>query len=847
MSIREFLRPGYGKIKLKDTELTSYKTATLNLITGNESGFLVLDIDNPTCENAKKLLNERITESDCLVYSSKYTRNDVMNGKCNYKVIYKYKGEKIPKKKYNKDIEVFYNSKYDVAIRGKRDDNYEYVITGKPQEVSYDINDYLQAHVPFDYLGTKKRKTVKKEVKLKEETKETEKVEVIEDSPVDFVEANEPVSIDEFRKVVGLFVELPGVITQKNDTLLTFSCLFPERHTSKNFAYAFKRNGVYVCRCQGMVCEPDYRELNAKVYNYTKSSMKLSGQEGFPEDLDKNGVNVYVAPTGYGKTNAIVGEMINAINNKNKTLIILQSKEAIVRLLNRFDELTDRKLETMLNLQKIYIYDSDHKDKEEHEQKVDRADVIISHHYYFINAGNLLTYFNDSWEMLARPNLKVIIDEAHSFIEMASRIDLEVGGLYEPEPKLDENTRTSYKFSIKSLKQDTMQTLMEQEKLVFRTDCIESDMSGYGTVSLKRAYRLYDGVPQMDIYKTIKSRFKLISKSQEKELFYEYYVNPEVKPMKPNAIDNTSNALNLLLDSADSCTLSLNIGDDIGRRKIGTLSLALYHHKLLERVLTTPKKVILTTATMDEYHYKILDTVCKVNKYCINDKIQKATHIVLLRNDDVNSSRARQRVLECTSDLNAKALMFMPTIDKAKEVIKKFPNMMLNDNDLYCVGKRKNSLDYVDNIERNVTVAGLESGVSKGYNFIEEIDNMCPGFELLYFDKNPISPKIIKKHIIGSEIYDVTSDYNLSTFAQAIGRAFRKSKDVLCIAFNSVEEETYQAVKAYLERYTTAQIHEDVLSKTNIKLCMSSYIKTLDMKEMKRKMSNNRLFCELYN
>ena len=62
--------------------------------------------------------------------------------------------------------------------------------------------------------------------------------------------------------------------------------------------------------------------------------------------------------------------------------------------------------------------------------------------------------------------------------------------------------------------------------------------------------------------------------------------------------------------------------------------------------------------------------------------------------------------------------MFMPTIDNAKDVVAKYDNMICCDNGWYTICKRVSQEDYVDNFKRNVIVCGLESSVSKGYNFI---------------------------------------------------------------------------------------------------------------------------------
>lgn len=145
----DYLSAGVGKKKL-NKPLLSPDTTTVNLKSGSDTGYLVLDIDNPYSKGARDMLKQ-ITLDNFIVYSSEYSIEDVLSGKCKYKVIFKYDGKDIPRKKKNIAVECFY--KHPIAIAGRRDDGYEYVNNnGKVREIYFDINDYLEETVPFKFL-----------------------------------------------------------------------------------------------------------------------------------------------------------------------------------------------------------------------------------------------------------------------------------------------------------------------------------------------------------------------------------------------------------------------------------------------------------------------------------------------------------------------------------------------------------------------------------------------------------------------------------------------------------------------------------------------------------------------
>jgi hypothetical protein len=148
---------------------------------------------------------------------------------------------------------------------------------------------------------------------------------------------------------------------------------------------------------------------------------------------------------------------------------------------------------------------------------------------------------------------------------------------------------------------------------------------------------------------------------------------------------------------------------------------------------------------------------------------------------------------------------------------------------------------------RNVTLAGLESSVAKGYNYLEEVETSSYGFELIYFDSSPVSPQIVKKYIDDNgKLEDYENDYNISVFAQAIGRALRKQKETLTLAINSIDTYSYEMIKTYLRTYTNAELLEDDLNITNIKVSLSGYLRQFDMRDLRNRLRSNNLFQRLY-
>lgn len=844
--LKEHYVAGYGKQANPKISILNPNVTTLHLNTGEESRVLVVDVDEPDTPYAYAV-RDKMRRNDFIVYSSQYTLNDVFNGKCKFKVFYEYHGVRLPRKKKNKAVEILYGKNNLAGFAGKRGDGYEYVISSLSENeikpLHFDINDVVEHKVEkFDLFAGKEKleKKKEKEEEKKEEAKKTDHVADDHD-----VLGHEKVDIKEFQNLlqeVGTNIdELPEMV--KKGDILTFPCLFRSVHNDKKNAnaYAFKKDGFYIAKCHGQICNQEYWELNKELKEAVLNRMHFENSKGFGEFDEKT--ILFKAPTGWGKTEAIAEEALKAINTREKTLILLQNKEAIVRLSDRINHKSNGAFESLYQMGKIYIYTSENK-SQEHEMAVERADVIISHHYYFANAGNILTYFKDSMSILEQDDLKVIIDEAHTYTELATRLDLEVGGLYKRDSFAGMELWTS---NQKALTADDIQGDDDYQII---TECLDATVNDFHSVELQKQWKVYPQVDYLDVVSEIENHpnYTKMNEFQEDEVHYDVYINRDVKEVKENSLENENEGLHLLTDSAERVIIAKSQGDELKRKQLGRITFTAFHTQILKRVLQKPRQVILTTATWEDYHNDIVTAITPLHKEEVVEKIGKIGKIILLRASERKPARIRKKVLETTNDVNAKALLFFPTIAKAREVAKEYENIMLNDNGMYAIGKRKSSLDYVDNFVRNVTVAGLESSVAKGYNYLEEVeDNGSNGFELLYFDKKPVSPVVIKKYFDkDGNLKDYQSDYKWSAFAQAIGRAFRKSKDTLCVAINDINEADYKIIRNYLAEETNAEIIEDELNIMNIKISIPSFIQSVGFDSIKDQLKDNRLFKRVY-
>lgn len=647
----------------------------------------------------------------------------------------------------------------------------------------------------------------------------------------------EKTSIAEFKELaLQVLPSVPNII--KKDELLTFPCLFPEEHSDlKNAnAYAFKKDGMYFAKCHGEVCSHRYEELNRQLKDIQLNKIDFKTTRSF--DIDDNGVTVYLAPTGWGKTETIADECLTAVNDGRKLVVVLQNIEAIHRLIGRMGDRSGEheKVKSMVDNDIIYVFTAENKD--DYKVKFEKARVIITHHYYFKNAGDILTKYQSTVDLLNLPNVELIIDEAHTLLELSTKIDLQIGGLYE---KHSYDGLVTYRKNRKSLLNEDL----AETTLIRKTDVIEPKLNDYGNVDLTFNHKLYDDVKYIDIYTAVRERLTLVNTFNEEYMQYQYYKN--YRPSEPNinSLDSTKGVIDDLVEPCDYAVIGVNIGDDIKRRNIGDFNITFHHYQIINEILNKPKKVILTTATMNDYHYHILDRVVKYNVIDIKDKIEKVKTIVLLRNVDKNSSRKRSTILGEIDDNNIPSLLFMPTIAKAKRWLSILKNSMLNDNGIYSIGERKSATDYLDNVARNITLVGLESSVAKGYNYLEETQG--GGFEVIYFDNEPVSPPTIKKYPqMNDTLKDYKSTYNISTFAQAIGRAFRKDKQVLTLAFNKIEDETFEDIIEYLDSATNSRVITDELNLTNLKIATFSMVKNENYEIISKRLQNNELFASIY-
>ena len=650
----------------------------------------------------------------------------------------------------------------------------------------------------------------------------------------------EAVDIHTFRRLLLQVLptkEIPNIIKKNN--LLTFPCLFPDEHSDvKNaHAYAFVKNGMYFAKCHGEVCSDRYVELNKQLREFQLREFSFQSSRKF--NVEGDGISVFLAPTGWGKTETIADECLSAINDGRRLVVVLQNIEAIQRLIGRMGDRSgeEEKIKSLVDNGVIYVFTAEN--KEDYKFKFEKAQVIITHHYYFKNAGDIITKYQSTIDLLNLPDVELIIDEAHTLLELATKIDLQIGGLYE---KQTYDGLTTYRKNRKSLSQEDLDDLY----LIRKTDVIEARLNDYGNVELHYNTKLYDDVKYIDIYKNIQDNLKLVTSFTEGHMVYRYFENPNPTAPDINALDSASNAMEDLIKPCDYALVGINIGDDIKRKNIGDFNVTFHHYQILKEILNLPKKVILTTATMNDYHYEILDRVCKYDIVDIQDKVDKVKTIVMLRSEDGNASRKRNGILNQLNDNNIPSLIFMPTIAKAKRWLSLLNNSMLNDNGIYSIGERKSATDYLDNVERNLTLVGLESSVAKGYNYLEETQG--EGFEVVYFDNEPVSPPTIKKYpMLDGRLRDYKSTYNISTFAQAIGRAFRKDKDVLTLCFTKIEDETFNDVVNYLEQATSSRVLVDELNITNLKIATYSMVRNENYEQIKVRLKGNKLFESIYD
>lgn len=818
-----------GKITLVNTPIDSMETKTLKIVTGSKTNLLVVDVDDPTSQENKTLLT-KISPNDCFVVSTQYTLEDVFSGMCRYKIIYRYNSDKElsnPRTKKDENgntipqpVEIFYNSSKSCSVIGARSDGYEYKMYNKITDIHFDLNDVVQYKLNFKLTGKSQGND-----KLNREEKEEKLI-----LPNDCQE----VDADELFQILTRLLGKSPSITKKNEHLLTFPCLFPEMHSKKNYAYAYKQNGYYVCKCQGIVCESEYIELNKAIRNEYASNV-VWNFKGFGIDTSVGEkVKLYIAPTGSGKTENIAQEVLNAISQNRKLLVVCQSKEAITRLKNRVNYYSNGALPTLEMSGRLFTWISENNDGKLDENFI-KANVILTHHYYLANAGDVLTFYPALQQILSISNLEVIVDEAHTWLELASQLSLECGGLYQ---KI-----TSNRYQENRERLTLEQWEERKDKFEEITKCLEPTLTDFGTIELRKQYKVYKSLDYIDLITEIDNRFSpIIDYKDEDCTEYKLYRNIAPKNITPNNLEDCNDVIDLILDPSEYILVSRLKGDDTPRKTIGRTIVNIYYYSLLRMIFDRVKSVILTTATMTDYHFNILDRVCKYDTIKIEEQISKIDTVVILHKTKDTRRNIRKQILDSLNDTNARALMFMPTIDNAKDVVAKYDNMICCDNGWYTICKRVSQEDYVDNFKRNVIVCGLESSVSKGYNFMEEVGDKAEGFDIVYFDNEPVSPDVLKKYVsVDGKIVDYYDTYAMTTFTQAIGRALRKEKKQLTLCLNNISPKLIGAIKSYLEQTLSCRIVDDELNLTNLKV---STLK--DIEDSNNDLSENLLYQELY-
>ena len=828
--ITEFLVSADGKKTLPNTPLDSMEVKTIKIITGAKSHILVIDVDDPTSIENTRLLS-KISENDLIVISSQYELSDVFEGKCRYKVLYNYNSDKElsnPRTKKDENgntipqpVEIFYNKNKLASIIGKRHDGYEYKMYNHLTDIHFDLQDIVNYKINFKLTG----KSQGNEAVIKEEKKDND---IILPSDCEEVDALELTQI-----LTRLLGQCP-TITKKNKTLLTFPCLFPEMHSKKNYAYAYKYGGYYVCKCQGVVCESEYIELNNAIRKEYTNNI-IWNFDGFGIDTNSgNKVKLLIAPTGWGKTEKIAQEILNYISTNRKLLVVMQSKEAINRLKGRINFFSNGALPTLEMSGKIYTWISENNDGKLDESFM-KANVIITHHYYLANAGDVLTYYPALEQVLNTPQLDIIVDECHTWLELCTQLSIECGGLYQ---KI-----TSNRYQENREKLTREQYDERKDKLEEITNCLEPTFTDYGTIELRKQYKVYKSLEYIDLVSEIDKRFAPIIDYKMDDLTeYKLYKNPNPSSMIPNSLEDCSSCLDLILNPSEYILTSKLLGDDTPRRTIGRTIVNVYHYGLLKMIIDRCHSMILTTATMTDYHFNCLDRVCKYDRIEIKQPISKIGRVVLLHKTRDTRRNIRKQILDNMNDTNARALMFMPTIDNAKDVVAKYDNMICCDNGWYTICKRVSQEDYVDNFKRNVMVCGLESSVSKGYNFMEEVGDNADGFDIVYFDSEPVSPDVLKKYVsVDGKIVDYYDTYAMTTFTQAIGRALRKEKPQLTICLNNISPRLIEAIKNYLEQTLTCEVIVDELNLTNLKISTMK-----DIVDSNNDLIENMLYQRLY-
>lgn len=647
-------------------------------------------------------------------------------------------------------------------------------------------------------------------------------------------EANDTVDIEEFLAHISSYGPLKNkkrMVQKKNENLLTFKCLFDDEHSSMRDAnaYAFKRDGIYVAKCQGEVCHHSYDKLNKHLQKFTPINFNydLEQMKSLPFSESKP-MTVYRAPTGSGKTTRIITEMMRAFNESDRIFIVLPSKTHIQELLKRYND-TTKDLSVIENSRKLFIFTSETND-DNFRLNVTAANVIITHHHYLKTKGHLGIKYGKIKDIYSQAST-VIIDEADRFLDLVHSNTLLVGGLYRKMQRFDGSI--IHKKNIKSL---TLDDLSEEYQI--KTNILEPVFTSFQTIEFHSKHEIVEGLGYLDMVETLTEEFVKIKELKLDNFHYEFYVNLDPKPLEDKIIDegDIPDAISLALRSANAATLIYNEGDNYKRKQIGDVNLVLTYHDILKDLKAHPR-VLLTSATFTDYHFDILDDHEVIDG---EQKLKDVKRIVVLRNGKY-STNTKKQVLSFVSDNKVMTLSFFGTKAVAEAQRRRYPDStMFVDNGVYSVAKRNNIKDHIQ--QRTVTLVGLESVMSVGYNYLEEVEG--DGFELLYFDKIPLSPDFTKYYLDETKVKEIKQAYNLNVYLQAVGRAFRMEKEELTIVFNEIEDETYDLLLDKLREISNAAIIEAEYSLSNLK---ASVYRHLERLAEEKGISIDRLFKAYLN
>lgn len=823
-----------------------YSAKTIGLKSGEISGIICLDVDIPNSNDNKKLI-PFLEKTDWIIHSNKFTLEDVFAQKCKYKVFFKYDGEKIARTK-NKSVEVFYDKV--IAVAGSKDLDEEYCFSYdcEIRNINFDINEILEFKVKkFNLLKQDKKKV------SKVKRKKIEKIEKEKEIAIEIEEHSEKCSIEEFKSILKSIKHpfIPAMNYKRDKKIIALNnCLFPDHHSNPIRAGIKKINGIYKCFCFGEACEGsgDYFKLNQKIETLYHSQKKYNfGENKNWNDLATGEVHVLHAPTGWGKTETNISDIMNFFNEignnlSKKKIVMVQHKAAIDALIRRLQEKMGKEIYLeLLKNGRIMIWTGDVKIQSgAFENKIRKASVIITHHFYAFPQGDLIL-FHEKWKWIMKEfNPDLIIDEAQTFIETATRKDVKIGACYKRD--------FSGKW-IQNREKFTKQQKLENPYIKTIGDCLEfSKHKIFKSVSLRQNSELYQEVKYVNLFNEIKQRFKILNDWEENNWRYIHLINEKTTYplMKGEENENNSSYIDNLLNPTSAAIISINIGDEIPRKTIGDVYVSFFHEQFVNFIIKCSSRLILMGATINENHVAIIKNQLEnknLNEIIIPEKIDKSDNIVLLvkENDLINT---REGVIETLIESESKALIFMPTKDSAEKLMKKYPeNIMLNNNGRYETDYRITDKDYAN---RNITVLGLESGGAQGTNFVDELYGDF-GLEIIYIEGSSVSPKILKKWIDvkTGEVIDYEHDYNIETMVQAIGRAFRKRKHNLTIVLNNTDEILVEKLIKSLKERTTANLKKGIYTNYNLQLTLESYLKTLDEKSIEI-IKDNKIVISLY-